>query len=81
MERRVLEEVILRAGGSVAKGDTKRAITKVDLFEWGFSGGDDSADRRKELCRKLGLPIKISVNSLLEILNVLYTYEEFCEKI
>lgn len=53
------------------------SITKADLLELGLVGGEGSAKRRAELQRRLGLPIRLSANMLLEILNVMYTRSDF----
>ena len=42
------------------------------------SGGAGAAERRQALLRALELPKHLSPNALLEVLNALYTYEEFC---
>ena len=55
----------------------KEPITKADLVEWGLSGGANSAAYRAELQKKLGLPERLSANLFLEILNVMYSREEF----
>ncbi len=52
-------------------------ITKADLLDLGLVGGEGSAARRAELQKKLGLPARLSANMLLEILNVMYTRENF----
>ena len=45
----------------------------------GLSGGENSSDKRQKLLRKLDLPLNLSPNAMLDILNTLMTYEEFCE--
>ena len=55
-----------------------RKITKTDLFCMGLSGGENSSQKRKKLLKKLSLPQSLSPNAMLDILNTLYTYEEFC---
>lgn len=52
-------------------------ITKIDLFEDGFTGGTNSSERRKRLEQKLNLPTHLSTNKLVEVLNILLTYEEY----
>ena len=54
-----------------------RLITKTDLFADGLSGGADSKILREKLMKKLELPRRISANMLLDILNGLYSYEEY----
>ena len=48
-------------------------IIKTDFFELGLTGREDSSQKRAELCKKLGLPVKISANQLISTLNNLYT--------
>ena len=52
-------------------------ITKTDFYDLGLTGGADSTKKRAELCKKLGLPVKISSNQLISVLNNLYTRDEF----
>lgn len=58
-----------------------RAITYMDLYEWGISGTPDSAARRIALLKALRLPPRLSKKALVEVLNTLYTFEELDEKI
>lgn len=50
-------------------------ITYTDLYEWGISGTPDSAERRRRLLARLGLPPRLSKRELLQVLNTLYTRE------
>ena len=52
-------------------------ITKSDLYTLGFCGRSGSAILRNKLLEFLDLPIGITTNPLLSILNSLYTPEEF----
>ena len=47
-----------------------RTYTKADLYERGLLGGEGSADRRRALEARLGLP-EMSSNALLDALNLL----------
>ena len=62
---------------NAGNGKAGRKITKTDLYEDGISGGTDSAEKRKKLCLEAGLPTNISANSMLDALNLLYSYEEY----
>lgn len=53
-----------------------RSITYGDLYDWGISGKADSAQARREFCRRLALPLRLSKKELVEILNRLYSWEE-----
>lgn len=83
MRPEVLEAALRRAGATFLDEDAplssaRRPITKADLFALGLSGGAGAAERRQALLRALELPKHLSPNALLEVLNALYTYEEFC---
>lgn len=81
----VSEETIIRAirqagveceyqDGTVQQAEP---ITKLDLYECGFSGRDDSKVRRKALLKQLSMPEYLTPNALLPVLNCLMTREEF----
>lgn len=55
----------------------KRKITKIDLYDYGLSGRDNSSELRKAFLKQLNLPEHLSVNSLVKVLNCSLTYEEF----
>ncbi len=62
----------------------KRDITKVDFFEYGLTGTFNSNENRQRLKKYLSLPENMTVNSLLDVLNCIMTYEEFrklCDKL
>ena len=74
----------LRNAGCTIDGNAQtpkmgRAITKADLYKAGLSGGANSHEKRSALAATLGIPMKISANMLLDILNRLLDYDEFCE--
>jgi len=54
-------------------------ITKADLYSLGFCGRSNSAIMRNKLLKFLDLPIGITTNPLLSILNSLYTPEQFAD--
>ena len=78
MTRDVLLEA-LRRSGATFEGESVTVsgrITKQDMMELGLSGGKDSAERRRKLLQKLGLPERMSANAMLQALNLLYTKQE-----
>ena len=80
MSRDVIEAALKNAGVAFGEaGEEKRTeeITKLDFFEAGLSGGEDSVKKRQALLKRLNLPSKLSPNAMLEVLNVLMTREEF----
>lgn len=85
----VSDEVLIEAfqkAGVLAENiseERKNLITKADLLDLGLIGGEHSAYRREELQKSLGLPRKLSANMLLEVLNAMYSreeFEEFCNR-
>ncbi|HCC00903.1 MAG TPA: DUF4093 domain-containing protein [Ruminococcaceae bacterium] len=74
----VIMESLARAGVLAEETEKPtRKITKSDLFADGFSGGANSAQNRRALLSRLDLPTRLSSNGLLEMLNAMYTYEEY----
>lgn len=79
MSAETLIDALRRAGATLGdEAPTHRSggITKATLYELGLSGRPDSAQRRRELLRRLGLPEHLGANALLDVLNALYTSEE-----
>lgn len=82
----VSEEVIMQAlanAGVLCEStpDIERPITKLDLYELGFTGGNDSARRRAAMLRYYSFPERLSANSLIKVLNCITTYERFLEDV
>lgn len=52
-------------------------LNKADMMDDGLIGGEGSTELRKKLCKNLKLPERLSTASLLEVLNRLYSREEY----
>lgn len=63
------------------KDEPRRLVTKADLFEDGLSGGESSVKRRRQLMASLDLPQRLSSNGLLQVINAMFTYEEYKEAV
>ena len=76
---RIIVDALERAGVLCEEvPDTnKREITKLDLYEDGFSGRQNSDALRKKLLKHLDLPERLTSNALVQILNTFLTYEEY----
>lgn len=74
---KALERSGIKTGESEAKTPEGRQITAYDLYEDGLSGGKDSSEKRRTLTDKLMLPERISTSSLIKILNITMSYEEY----
>lgn len=55
----------------------EREITKLYLFECGLSGTKDSSENRRLLLEHLNLPLNLSPNAMLDVLNNIFSLEEF----
>ena len=74
----IIIETFLRYGllnEKAQKRDLK--ITKTNLYALGLTGGDSSKAKRQDFLKFLQLPINLSTNALLEVINKLYTPEQF----
>ncbi len=77
------EEIIINAlkvaGATFDDEEVRESamLTKQDMYFYGLSGGEDSANRRKKLAKKLNLPSLLSANALLDAINMIFTREEF----
>lgn len=81
MTEDVILDALIKSGVSIDGTKTEpkraRAITKADMMKVGLSGGAGSKELRARLCHELGIPMKISANMLLDMLNRLLDYDEF----
>lgn len=81
MSPAVLLRALEQAGATFEDGETAASgeeITKADLYAMGLTG-PGSVERRRALLRALELPEHLTVNGLLEAVNVLYGREEFLQ--
>ena len=73
----------LRQAGATFAGENtpppQMTLTKADLAAVGLSGGVNSAEKRQILLKQLHLPLTLSTNRLLEVVNATVTPEEWAE--
>ena len=78
----IIVDCLERAGvigeKTVAQG---RKITKTDLFNLGLSGSPQASEKRADLCKYLKLPDFLPANSLIDVLNLLYGYDDFMSEV
>ena len=84
MERERILAALLRAGATVLEDTAPepkmadgRKLTKADLYADGFTGGADSAQKRRALLMRLNLPQRMSSNMLLDVLNSAIGYDAY----
>lgn len=65
----------LRRAGATEEGENAASvgnITKQDLMDFGLSGSANSRLLREKLLKKMGFPVNMSANAMLQALNMLY---------
>ena len=82
----VSEEVIMQALANAGvlyenSSEPERPITKLDLYEFGFTGGENSSEKRALLLRYYALPSRLTANALVTVLNCITTYDRFVEDV
>ncbi len=77
IDKSLLIKAFEDAGVIGGTGQREMWIDKQRLVTDGLSGGENSSELRKSLCRILKLPERISSKGLLEALNTLYNEEEY----
>lgn len=78
----ISKEILLgsfkKAGVLVEETEKKKdLITRLDLYEDGFSGSKNSSIKRKMLLEKLELPELLTTSSMLEVLNSMFCKDEY----
>ncbi|MBQ2178478.1 MAG: DUF4093 domain-containing protein [Oscillospiraceae bacterium] len=82
MTPEVLLAALRRAGATFLgeeAAEREEPINKSDLLDLGLIG-EGSTQRRAALIRKLELPSHLSINALLDVLNLMFSREEFLKK-
>lgn len=85
MSKEIITEAFKKAGVAAEEsadndnigGEKSGGVTRIMLYDDGFIGREGSEGRRKALLKILSLPEMLSVNGLLEVLNAMYTAEEY----
>ncbi len=72
---RVLDPFIDK--GACEESAEKREVTKLDFFNDGFSGGENSSEKRARLAEALMLPTDMSAKALLEAINLICGYDGY----
>lgn len=79
----IILEALTRAGVFCSQSEEKklRAVTKGDLYDDGFTGTEDSKNKRLKLLKYLGLPERMTTNSMLKIINSYMTFDDYKEAV
>lgn len=81
IDKDIVIEAFKKAGVFFTDKEKEHKITKIDLYEDGLIGGENSSNKRKKLLESLRLPELLTTSSMIDVLNSLYTLEEYREKI
>ena len=75
----VITEALKKAGVFHTESDIsqRRTVTVTDLFEDGFTGNDNSRERKQKLLKSLSLPSRLSNSQLLKLINTFMSYEDY----
>lgn len=74
----VLVKALENAGVTCTQTQSRgRQVTVTDLYEDGISGGTDSRAKRQALLKKFDLPERLSTSSLVKMINIFMTYDEY----
>lgn len=77
MEKEVILEAFRRAGITSEEREAPAdPITRLDLYECGLSGRENSSAMRKKLLAELGLPELLTTSGMVDILNTMITRRE-----
>lgn len=76
MDREILLKLLKEASSEPVE-KTGEPITKLDLYVLSLSGKSESGALRRALSEKLALPARLSANSMLEVLNAMFSRDEF----
>ncbi len=79
MDKKILIEAFDRAKIDTFENPGSPNIKRMDLYELGLMGAEDSSHLRKEILEELGLPSLLSVTSMCEVLNTIMTLEELTD--
>lgn len=75
----VIVEALQKAG--VLCEETEEAerckITKLDFYEDGLTGRENSEQLRAKLLKHLGLPARLTTNAMIQVLNTFLTFEDY----
>lgn len=80
IEAQTLRELFIKSGCISGCAETKsqeKRIERLDFFEDGLMGGENSSEKRQALLKKIQLPSYVTTNSLLQIINSLISYEDY----
>ena len=78
--KEIIIEAFQKAGVLMSESKDKNdRITKLDLYEDGFVGGQNSSYKRCKLLQELNLPELLTTGAMLDILNTMFDKKSYKE--
>lgn len=77
IEIETLKEILEKATSSAKAEEKKNYLDKTRFFLEGFSGKEDSEEKRKALAKILKLPLRLSTNAMIDIINKTVSEETY----
>lgn len=78
IDKDILIKAFEKAGITSSESTVRtEPVTKIDLYEAGLSGGENSSDKRSMLLKELGLPQLLTTGGMLDIINSMMDRDEF----
>ncbi len=73
----IITDALKKAGVIFSNREIKEEITRMDLYDDGYIGLNNSSERRRMLLKRLGLPKLLTTSSMLEVLNTMLDKNEY----
>ena len=77
MTKEVIRASLEKAGVSSTSSVCDNPITTIDFYDLGLTGGANSKEKRKAVCKVLDLPEFLSTSSLISCINNFMTKKDF----
>ena len=79
LSEEIITQALEKAGVLHDKTEKKesREVTVTDLFEDGFTGSENSKEKKLRLLKNLSLPSKLSNSQLLKLINTFMSYDDY----
>lgn len=83
LSEQIITEALAKAGVFHTETQKKdsREVTVTDLYEDGFTGSENSKEKKLQLLKNLSLPSKLSNSQLLKLINTFMSYEDYKEAV
>ena len=74
----ILRRVFEQSGVLCSDNDKADKATSMDMYDLGLNGKPDSSRLRRELCKKLDLPLNLNAKALTDYISFMLTRTQLC---